>query len=92
MVRVSPFSLLFSFRNYHEISVPPRFSKVLKCSDVMCVTLLTRMFLSATKTLGAETTPIVMSLVASLRSSVASLFAVSSEYYMWRERYFFSVS
>lgn len=42
--------------------------------------LLTRIFLSATKTLGAETTPIVMSLVASLRSSVASLFAVSSEY------------
>jgi hypothetical protein len=45
------------------------------------VILLTRMFLSATKTLGAETTPIVMSLLASLRSSVASLFAVSSEYY-----------
>lgn len=45
--------------------------------------LLTRMFLSATKTLGAETTPIVMSFVASLRSSVANLLAVSSEYYMW---------
>lgn len=42
--------------------------------------LLTRRFLSATNTLGAETTPIVMSLVASLSSSVARTFAVSSEY------------
>jgi hypothetical protein len=50
------------------------------------------MFLSATKTLGAETTPIVMSLVASLRSSVANLLAVSSEYYMRTGRCLFSVS
>lgn len=40
----------------------------------------TSMFLSATKTLGAETTPMVMSRVASRRSSVARAFAVSSEY------------
>lgn len=42
----------------------------------------TMRFCSATKTLGAETTAIVVSAVAPTKSSFASKFAVSSEYYI----------
>lgn len=41
---------------------------------------LTRMFLSATKTLGAETTAMLVSDVAPSRSCLARRSAVSSEY------------
>lgn len=63
-------------------------SKIMKGEETL---VLTTKFLRATKTLGADTTAMVESSVASRRSSFAISVAVSSEYWRYRTLVKFSI-